>query len=98
MPNASYAYGRKVMQSAPVRARLAQVADRIAATARTLAATEGASVQVSREGGTRPRGRPYERVLMTAADEFGTAEKPRRRILGRAASSTARTGRPRSLR
>jgi hypothetical protein len=79
-----------IARSPAVRAKLAQVADGIAADARAIAATEGADVQVRREDGTRPKGRPYARVLADADQEWGTSEVARRRILGRAVAGRRR--------
>lgn len=71
-------------RSPAVRAKLSEVADRIAARAEFIAATEAPEVTIRREDGTRPKGRPYARVLAPADQEHGTAETVRRRILGRA--------------
>lgn len=83
------------MRSKATRAKLRQVADRIASSARALAAAEGVDMEISRQSGTRPLGRPYERVTATSSSEMGTRTTPRRRILGRAASAAGRTGRRR---
>jgi hypothetical protein len=78
---------RDVMQSHKVRAKLAEVADRKAGTARSIAATEAPDVQIGRYDGTRPKGRPYARITAPADYEHGTANITRRRILGRAAAA-----------
>lgn len=76
----------EAMQSAPVREGLAKRADTIASRARGLAANEGVDMEVTRRDGTRPKGRPFARVEGdNAAQEFGTSNTARRRILGRAA-------------
>lgn len=73
-----------IMRSRAVRAKLAQVADEIAQRAETIASSEGAAVNIEREDGTRPKGRPYSRVSAPADQEFGTAYTKRRAILSRA--------------
>jgi hypothetical protein len=78
---------RAVMQSRQVRAKLAEVADRKAATARRIAAVEAPDVVIGRYDGTRPRGRSYARITAPADYEHGTANIARRRILGRAVSA-----------
>jgi hypothetical protein len=93
MPNVYYRAGAQAIDSHATRAVLRTVADRIATTARRLAAAEGADISIGRESGTRPKGRPYERVTAEAATEWGQQFAPRRRILARAASLSARTGR-----
>lgn len=74
-----------VMRSRQVRGKLDEVADSIAGRAQGLAASEGVDARIRRESGTRPKGRPYARVLADAAQEYGTAKTRRRRVLGRAA-------------
>lgn len=81
------------MRSRPARAKCAQVADRIASTLRAMASAERLDVTISRQDGTRPRGRPFSRVTMSGDDEWGASGTPRRRIMARAASASARTGR-----
>jgi hypothetical protein len=78
---------RAVMQSHKVRAKLAEVADRKAGTARAIAAVEAPDVVIGRYDGTRPRGRSYARITAPADYEHGTANIARRRILGRAAAA-----------
>jgi hypothetical protein len=69
-----------------VHRAIRQEAEALANRARALNASEGTSATVSTETGTRGTGRPYARVLSTAADaEFGTSRTARRRVLGRAA-------------
>lgn len=88
-----YAAAGDAMRSQVTRRKCAQVADRIASAARGIASAEGVEVAVGREDGTRPKGRPFSRVTVGSAAEFGDQFKPRRRILARAASASARTGR-----
>lgn len=87
MPTPMYVQLRRIMQSQPVRAKCAEVADGIAARARELAqqdtADDAEDVIIGREDGTRPRGRPYSRVTASLDQEFGTPRTARRRILGR---------------
>ena len=64
---------RAVMQSAQVRRKLAEVADRKAATARGIAAREAPDVVIGRYDGTRPRGRL---VAKTAVSILQTPEIP----------------------
>ncbi len=74
------------MTSVATRARLAQVADRMASRAESLASAEGVRMEVSREDGTRPKGRPYSRVVSdNPGQEWGTSKTGRARIMGRAA-------------
>lgn len=72
---------RKAMEAA--RPKMVERRDRIAARAKSIASTEAPGAKVETSGGTRPRGRPFERVTMPANQEFGTLMEPRRRILGR---------------
>lgn len=76
---------REVMQSREVRRALREQAERVASRARQIDAEFGEGVRV--EDGTRPRGRPYSRVVHdTGAEmEWGTSRTERRRVLGRAA-------------
>lgn len=87
MPTPMYEQLRRVMQSRKVRAKLAEVADGIAARAEQLAAQDEADdaedVIIGREEGTRPKGRPYSRVTASLDQEWGTSKVARRRILGR---------------
>lgn len=78
-------YIREVMQSDPVREALRKRRDRIAQRAQVIADNEDVDANVRTEEGTRPRGRPYARVLADAEQEFGTSRVARRRVLGRAA-------------
>lgn len=82
----SYQFARQVMQSAGVRRTLDKVAGRVAAEANRLASAQGLG-SAARVDGTRPRGRPYARVLMSGSQEWGNHKEPRRRILGQAAAS-----------
>lgn len=76
----------EAMQSKTVRAALAARADKIANTAKSIASNEKAKVDIEREDGTRPKGRPFSRVYSSDVDgEWGTAYTEQRRILGRAA-------------
>lgn len=76
-----------VMQSDKVRAALAARADQVAARAESLTAAEDVDGTVTRSGGIRPKGRPFERVAHSNADqEWGTSTTERRRIMGRAAA------------
>lgn len=74
----------RVMKSAKVRGKLAEVANRVAQKV-DAEATEGDDMAV-RTDGTRPKGRPFSRVAVDAADEWGNAYTQRRRRLGRAAA------------
>lgn len=92
----NFEFVRQVMQTRAVRQKIADVANRVASGTQRIARAEGVSGGVSRQDGTRPKGRPFARVTMApGAPEFGTAEEPRRRVLGRAASAAARTDIPR---
>ena len=74
----------KAMQSNPVRAALKAKADKIASRANSMKPSPDTKVWV--EEGTRPKGRPYGRVLCDDVDqEYGTADTPKIRLLGRAA-------------
>lgn len=84
MPSDLYKQLGQVMRSRKVRAKGAQVADDIAARARQIAASEGVDAQITREDGTRPKGRPYSRVSARRDQEYGTAATARRAILARA--------------
>lgn len=75
------------MQSRATRKALAVRAEKIRARASGLAAAEREATAEPRvEHGTRPKGRPYSRVLIDdgAPQEWGTSRTERRRILGRA--------------
>lgn len=82
----SYEYIQKAAQHPDVVKQLQVVADRVATRAKSFAADQGLDVEVTTKAGRRPKGRPYVNVIVDDADqEFGTARKPRLRILGRAA-------------
>lgn len=73
---------RDVMEQS--RPGLAARADAIAARAEALTNQEEVGGDVIRSGGTRPKGRPYERVTHTNSEqEHGSSKTERRRILGR---------------
>jgi hypothetical protein len=79
----------KAMQSAPVRAALATKAAQVRGRAEALAGAEKVELNSSTSSGTRPRGRPYSRVSSpNTAQEWGSSNTARRRILGRAAESS----------
>lgn len=84
MVSLSYRKLGRIARSKAVRAKLDEVADGIADRARAVAAAEGLDPEIVQTEGTRPKGRPYARVGIPVDQEFGTAEVPRRRILGRA--------------
>lgn len=76
---------RTVTNLPSVRAKCAEVAERIAGTAVAIAAAEEVDTTVTVETGTRSGGRGYARVTSSNVDaEHGTAATPRRRVLGRA--------------
>lgn len=76
------------MKTQKTRSALSSKADRVASRARSIATSEGEDMTVERSGGTRPKGRSYERVSSPdVAQEFGTWRVTRKRILGRAAES-----------
>lgn len=79
-----YGFVRDVMQSTPVRQKLDAVADRLAQSAQRVAQGESEDVPVQRVSGTRPKGRPYERVQVPAVNEHGDSKTKRIRLLGRA--------------
>lgn len=70
---------KELMQSAGVRAKLREIADVGASSARSIDPEN--DIQVTE--GTRPRGRPYARVSADASREFGTSRQERIRALGR---------------
>lgn len=77
---------RTVAGTPGVRAALRKQAQAVATRADQIAAAEAYEFNGRVEEGTRPRGRPFARVISYDADqEFGTWGKKRRRILGRAA-------------
>lgn len=64
---------------------LQQVADRVAARAKGLAAAEGVEMEIKTVSGVRPKGRPYVNVVSDNPDqEFGSSRSAKYRILGRA--------------
>lgn len=76
----------QVMRSPEVRAALRAEAERVGAAAERIAQETDYEFDHQIVEDTRPRGRPYARVLSADADqEFGTWGRKRRRILGRAA-------------
>jgi hypothetical protein len=94
MPNTLYEAGRQAMLSHQTRAKLRQVAERIATTARAMGQADQLDATLTVTEGTRPKGRPYARVTMAGGDdEFGKSGVPRRRTFARAVSASARTGR-----
>lgn len=83
MPTANYLRVQRALQSPGVRRKLREVADRKLRAAQSIAASEGHTGPIWREDGTRPKGRPYSRIIVRASDEFGDSETKRRRLLGR---------------
>jgi hypothetical protein len=83
MPTPNYVYVQDVLQSRKVRAKVREVADRMAGQAAAIAAAEGAKVSILRSDGTRPKGRPYSRISVPAVNEFGDSKTRRLRLLGR---------------
>jgi len=81
----------EAMQSDATRAGLAERAGRVQSRVTALAQTEGVRIEPARvESGTRPKGRPYSRVVIDdgAEQEYGSSRMERRRILGRAAEGS----------
>lgn len=79
---------QSAMHEPGVAAHLKVVAERAAARARQLAASEGVEMNVSTVSGVRPKGRPFVNVVADNAEqEFGSSRMGRFRILGRAAES-----------
>lgn len=77
---------QSAMRDPGVTAHLQVVADRVAARAKGIAATEGIDMEISTVAGVRPLGRPYVNVITNNVEqEFGTSRTERRRVLGRAA-------------
>jgi hypothetical protein len=76
------------MQSQVVRDALQERAYEIVNRADAIAASEGVDVETDVTTGTRPKGRPYARVLADAEQEWGSTYMDRRRILGRAAEGS----------
>lgn len=79
----------EAMQSKAVRKALKDRADKIQGRAEQLKSSEenlSSDAKVWVEEGTRPKGRPFARVLCDDADqEHGTYTTPKIRLLGRAA-------------
>lgn len=78
----------EAMQAQETRDALAAKAQQIASRAAQIAQGEDPAydIDVRVESGTRPKGRPYSRVVADdLAQEWGTSNTERRRILGRAA-------------
>lgn len=77
---------RAAMQSDPVRAALEEKAHKLANRAESLGASEDVDMACSVESGTRPKGRPFSRVLSdNTSQEWGDRWTERHRILGRVA-------------
>ncbi len=75
---------KKIMEYS--RPALKKRADQIARKARALTTKNKVAGTVTRESGTRPKGRPYERVVHSnKSQEYGVYGRKRYRILGRAA-------------
>src|SRR4051794_26035269 len=66
--NDRYYWIQGILQSPGVRRKVSQVADRKAAAARSIIRAEKAKVAVTRQDGTRPKGRPYSRISIPAID------------------------------
>ena len=76
------------MRSTTTRSALAAKAARIRARTEQIANAENVDVSASTSTGTRPRGRPYARVVSSNIEqEWGSSRTARRRVLGRAAES-----------
>ena len=82
-----YMLVRSVMQSPKVRAKLAEIAAKGAPMANARAQAERIDARATVTHGTRPRGRPYSRIQMPGASEFGSSNVPRRRVLGQIAAA-----------
>jgi hypothetical protein len=87
MPTARYLWVQQVAQSPAVRRKIKEVRDRKAQQAASIARAEGVTDPIITTEGTRPRGRPYARIALSARVEFGDSVTKRRRILGRVAQS-----------
>jgi hypothetical protein len=85
MPTPRYEMARQAMKTDAVRRKLAEVADRKAQQAQGIAAAAGVDVPVERVSGTRPKGRPFERIQIPAAHEHGDSVTKRLRVLGQIA-------------
>lgn len=82
----SYEFVRAAMQSDPVRAALEEKAHNLANRAESLGASEDVDMACSVESGTRPKGRPFSRVVSdNVSQEWGDRWTERHRILGRVA-------------
>lgn len=84
----SYEWVRSAMQSQGVRDGLEAKARQVAERARSIAASEGADMEIGVRSGTRPGGRTYSDVYTDKRGEkyeFGDSITRRLRILGRAA-------------
>jgi hypothetical protein len=76
----------EAMRSATTRAALRKKADEKARRADALGGSEGVQINAEVVEGTRPKGRPYARVQSeNVAQEWGSRDVERRRILGRVA-------------
>jgi hypothetical protein len=72
-----------ITQSNAVKAKCLARANKIAANARNLAASENVDAKITVTTGVRPDGRGYARVSASASTEHGTSWTRRSRILGR---------------
>lgn len=76
----------KAMQSDGVRKELRKFAQRKAAQVDQIGASENVNMNSYLEEGTRPKGRPFVKILSEQVDqEWGSRDSERRRIMGRAA-------------
>lgn len=76
---------RSAMQHPAVRAQLKVIADRVKKKAESIAVSEGVELDAWVVEKTRPGGRPAAQVYVdNTAQEFGTKDVSRYRILGRA--------------
>lgn len=76
----------QAMQSKPVRRSLRDRARPVADRYNQFAQADGSDLRARIEEGTRPKGRPYARVVVDggAGEEYGDSKTTRRRRLGRA--------------
>ena len=79
-----YAALGEIMRSQEVRDVLKEVADRLQKGAQRMAPDEEDAAEITREDGTRPKGRPFSRVSAPVSWEFGGPTQTRLRLLGRA--------------
>lgn len=80
----------KAMQHEGVKKHLKVVADRIERRAQSLAGADDVELNTEVKEFTRPGGRPVAQVVAdNSAQEFGTANVNRYRILGRAAEEAS---------